>query len=78
VHFFPVLAAYISRFGSPEGGGTLQEAKKLDDKFNRPDQANWVLPYVHAAFRAWWLAEYGGWFGEHYDGSLQNFNLEEG
>lgn len=45
---------------------------------NQADQNPWTLTYVHAAFRAWWLAEYSGWYGEHYDGSLPQSQLDEG
>ncbi|TGO21554.1 hypothetical protein BPAE_0213g00080 [Botrytis paeoniae] len=78
VHHFPALAAYIWRFGSPEGGSTIQDARALDKKINvKTDQNAWVLPYAHAAFRAWWLAEYSGWYVEHHDGLPHGINLEE-
>ncbi|KAF7933084.1 uncharacterized protein EAE97_008851 [Botrytis byssoidea] len=78
VHHFPALAAYIWRFGSPEGGSTIQDARALDKKINvKNDQNAWVLPYAHAAFRAWWLAEYSGWYVEHHDGLPHGINLEE-
>ncbi|TEY50803.1 hypothetical protein BOTCAL_0271g00070 [Botryotinia calthae] len=78
VHHFPALAAYIWRFGSPEGGSTIQDARALDKKINvKTDQNAWVLPYAHAAFRAWWLAEYSGWYVEHHDGLPHGVNLEE-
>ncbi|KAG4031072.1 hypothetical protein MFRU_010g01970 [Monilinia fructicola] len=78
VHHFPALAAYIWRFGSPEGGSTIQDARALDKKINvKTDQNSWVLPYAHAAFRAWWLAEYSGWYVEHHDGLPHGINLEE-
>ncbi|KAI9649425.1 hypothetical protein NHQ30_002001 [Ciborinia camelliae] len=78
VHQFPALAAYIWRFGSPEGGSTIQDARALDKKINvKTDQNAWVLPYAHAAFRAWWLAEYSGFYVEHHDGLPHGINLEE-
>ncbi|ESZ96367.1 hypothetical protein SBOR_3250 [Sclerotinia borealis F-4128] len=78
VHHFPALAACIWRFGSPEGGSTIQDARALDRKVNvKTDQNAWVLPYAHAAFRAWWLAEYSGWYVEHHDGLPHGINLEE-
>ncbi|KAB8295891.1 hypothetical protein EYC80_008712 [Monilinia laxa] len=78
VHHFPALAAYIWRFGSPEGGSTILDARALDKKINvKTDQNSWVLPYAHAAFRAWWLAEYSGWYVEHHDGLPHGINLEE-
>ncbi|KAJ8069121.1 hypothetical protein OCU04_002795 [Sclerotinia nivalis] len=78
VHHFPALAAYIWRYGSPEGGSTIQDARALDKKISvKTDQNAWVLPYAHAAFRAWWLAEYSGWYVEHHDGLPHGINLEE-
>ena len=38
---------------------------------------SWKLTYVHAAVRAWWLAEYSGWYGENYEGSLPQNQLTE-
>lgn len=79
VHQLPALAASISQFGSPEGGGSVAAAKSLDDEFNSASfMDNWGLASVQAAFRVWWLAEYSGFFGEHYDGSLLNFDLDVG
>ncbi|KAK6594639.1 nuclear pore complex subunit [Botrytis cinerea] len=61
-----------------EGGSTIQDARALDKKINvKTDQNAWVLPYAHAAFRAWWLAEYSGWYVEHHDGLPHGINLEE-
>ncbi|EDO00752.1 hypothetical protein SS1G_03225 [Sclerotinia sclerotiorum 1980 UF-70] len=78
VHHFPALAAYIWRYGSPEGGSTIQDARALDKKISvKTDQNAWVLPYAHAAFRAWWLAEYSGWYVEHHDGLPHGINLED-
>jgi nuclear pore complex protein Nup205 len=78
-HYFPALSAYISRFGSQEGGASIEEARALNDKYlNQADEQPWLLPYVQAAFRAWWLAEYSSWYGEHYDGSLPQSQLDEG
>jgi nuclear pore complex protein Nup205 len=79
VHYFPALAAYISRFGGPEGGGTVADARSLNDKLlSQAEHDSWALPYFYASFRAWWLAEYGGWYGENYDGSIPENLLEEG
>ena len=32
---------------------------------------------MHAAVRAWWLAEYSGWYGENYEGPLPQNQLTE-
>lgn len=78
LHYFPALGSFISRFGGPEGGATIAEARSLHDRFFRPYEENpWTLPYVHAAFQAWWLAEYSGWYGENYDGTLPENQLED-
>jgi hypothetical protein len=31
------------------------------------DDYVWVLPYLQAAVRAWWIIEYSGWFIEPVD-----------
>jgi nuclear pore complex protein Nup205 len=78
LHYFPTLASFISRFGGPESGATIDDARKLNDQFMKPyDENPWALPYAHAAFRAWWLAEYSGWYGENYDGSIPENQLED-
>jgi nuclear pore complex protein Nup205 len=73
-----VLSALISRFGGTDSGGTLAEARTLNALFFQAEQTPWALPYVQAAFRAWWLAEYGGWYGENADGSIPDNQMEEG
>ncbi|TVY24924.1 Nucleoporin [Lachnellula hyalina] len=77
LHYFPVLGAYISCFGGTEGGGTMTEAKNLNDRLFAPNQNPWALPYVQAAFRAWWLAEYSGWYVDINDGSIPENQLED-
>ncbi|KUJ09923.1 uncharacterized protein LY89DRAFT_689819 [Mollisia scopiformis] len=78
LHYFPALGSFISRFGGPEGGATITEARTLHEQVFRPYEENpWTLPYAHAAFRAWWLAEYGGWYGENYDGTIPENQLED-
>jgi nuclear pore complex protein Nup205 len=84
VHYFPAIAAYIARCGGQEGGVSIADARALNEKIfssqalSQEGKDPWALPYVHAAFRAWWLAEYSSWYGEHYDGSLPQNQLEEG
>jgi hypothetical protein len=77
VHYIPPLATFISRFGGVDGN--LTDSRALNDRIVRQDDAKpWTLPYVHAAFRAWWLAEYSGWYGENHDSGLPENQLEEG
>ncbi|CAG8973182.1 hypothetical protein HYALB_00008774 [Hymenoscyphus albidus] len=78
LHCIPPLGAFIARFGGIEGGGHLDEAKTLNDKFfGQLDQNTWTLSYLHAAFRSWWLAEYSGWYGENSDVQIAANRLNE-
>jgi nuclear pore complex protein Nup205 len=62
-----------------ESGTAMADARALNDKiFGQVDERPWALPYVHAAFRAWWLAEYSGWYGESHDGSIPDNQVEDG
>ncbi|KAL3423236.1 nuclear pore complex subunit [Phlyctema vagabunda] len=70
LHYFPALAAYVSQFGAPEGGGSVESARELNQIFTAPaEKETWKLPYVYAAFKTWWLAEHSGWYGESYGSS---------
>ena len=63
VHLIPALGAFITLFGSTEGGYDLIEVRGLNAKlFPVSDEATWHLPYLQAAVRAWWLAEYSGFY----------------
>lgn len=63
VHLVPAIGAYISAFGSTEGGYDLVRVRELNNKLFPPaDDSTWPLPHLHAAFRAWWLAEYSGFY----------------
>ncbi|OAA76413.1 hypothetical protein LEL_06097 [Akanthomyces lecanii RCEF 1005] len=63
VHLLPALGAYIAVFGSPEGGMDLTRVKDLHSKlFAAVDDSAWPLPYLQAAFKTWWLAEYAGYW----------------
>ncbi|KAH8801581.1 nucleoporin Nup186/Nup192/Nup205 [Xylogone sp. PMI_703] len=79
LHYFPALGSYITQFGSPEGNGSIDDARALNGKvLHQTDQQPWTLSYVHAAIRAWWIAEYSGWYGENYDGSAAtNIDVSE-
>lgn len=58
----PTIGAYISVFGSAEGGYDLIKARELHNKLFPTDETPWTLSYLQAAFRAWWLAEYSGFY----------------
>ncbi|PHH90693.1 hypothetical protein CDD83_2914 [Cordyceps sp. RAO-2017] len=63
VHLVPAIGAYISVFGSTEGGYDLIKVRELNHKLLPPaDDSTWPIPHLHAAFRAWWLAEYSGFY----------------
>ncbi|KAG6041533.1 hypothetical protein E4U41_003693 [Claviceps citrina] len=62
-HLIPAMGAYMSLFGSEEGGYDLIKVRELHKKlFPASDDSTWPLPHLHAAFRAWWLAEYSGFY----------------
>lgn len=58
----PTIGAYISVFGSAEGGYDLIKARELHGKLFPAEQPAWPLSQLQAAFRAWWLAEYSGFY----------------
>ncbi|ODA82559.1 hypothetical protein RJ55_01066 [Drechmeria coniospora] len=63
VHLIPAMGAYISAFGSAEGGYDLIKIRELNTTLFPPlDDSTWRLPQLGAAFRAWWLAEYSGFY----------------
>lgn len=62
VHLIPSIGAYISVFGSAEGGYDLIKARELHGKLFPADDTPWPLAQLHAAFRSWWLAEYSGFY----------------
>lgn len=62
VHLIPSIGAYISVFGSAEGGYDLIKARELNGKLFPADSPLWPLSQLQAAFRAWWLAEYSGFY----------------
>ncbi|KAK7737793.1 hypothetical protein SLS53_006413 [Cytospora paraplurivora] len=70
VHLFPVIGTYITVFGSTEGNGDLHQAREFHSTIcKQADDNPWVLPYLQAAVRAWWIIEYSGWFIEPTDAS---------
>ncbi|KAK4135371.1 hypothetical protein BT67DRAFT_400836 [Trichocladium antarcticum] len=79
VHLFPVLAAYITAFGSTEGVGDLQQARQLNQLICKQgeEDESWTLANLGAATRAWWIAEYSGWYLDDTAYDLQGINLDE-
>lgn len=49
-------------FGSTEGGYDLIKARELNQKLFPAEETPWALQFLHAAVRAWWLAEYSGFY----------------
>ena len=80
IHLIPALGAYISRYGSTEGGHDLRQARQLnDDLFSAADESTWPLPSLKALVRSWWLAEYSEFYLDDPPENLlpPNTNLEE-
>ncbi|GAP86460.1 putative nuclear pore complex subunit [Rosellinia necatrix] len=79
VHLIPVLGAYITMFGSTEGSGSVEQARKLNAIIcQQSETPAGALPFLDAAIRAWWIAEYSGWYMEDAAGSsLANVDLDE-
>ncbi len=62
-HLFPVVGAYITRFGSAEGNSDLGQARELHEIIcKQSDDDAWLLIYLRAAVRIWWIAEYSGFY----------------
>lgn len=77
MHYFPPLVTFISRFGGVDGN--ITDARALNARvFQQDDDKPWTLPYVHAAFRAWWLAEYSGWYGENSESNIPDNQVQPG
>ncbi|CAN8096727.1 unnamed protein product [Discula destructiva] len=69
VHLFPIIGAYITVFGSTEGNNDLDQAREFYKLVSKGDDETWVMPYLHAAVRAWWVVEYSGLFVDAADGA---------
>ncbi|KAL8735507.1 MAG: hypothetical protein Q9181_002765 [Wetmoreana brouardii] len=78
IHYIPTIAAFTSQYGSPENGGSLQEARMLHQKIvDGKDSSTWGLRDLQAAMITWWLAEYSGWYLEqHLAPPVQGADLE--
>ncbi|KAI1355644.1 nucleoporin Nup186/Nup192/Nup205 [Xylaria sp. FL0043] len=71
VHLLPVLGAYITTFGSTEGSGSVEQARKLNKIVcQQPEGTTVTLPFLDAAVKCWWIAEYSGWYMEDAAGSV--------
>ncbi|KAI5919925.1 nucleoporin Nup186/Nup192/Nup205 [Camillea tinctor] len=79
VHLLPVLGTYITVFGCTEGSGNVEQARKLNGIIcNQPDDDTRQLPFLNATLRAWWLAEYSGWYMEDAAGSgMADIDIDE-
>ncbi|TGJ87705.1 hypothetical protein E0Z10_g1019 [Xylaria hypoxylon] len=78
VHLIPVLGAYITTFGSTEGSGSLEQARKLNAIICQSESSTCTLPFLDAAVRSWWIAEYSGWYMEDAAGSgLADVDLDK-
>ncbi|SLM38825.1 Nucleoporin Nup186/Nup192/Nup205 [Lasallia pustulata] len=70
VHYVPPILAFVSQYGSPEGGGGLQEARSLHTKIMENRELRpWPLRNLQAAMTCWWIAEYSGWYLDQPAGS---------
>ena len=78
VHYVPIITAFTSQFGSPEGGATLPEVRSLNRRIlEGKDKTPWALRNLQAATTTWWLAEYSGWYLEQPTVSeIQHLDLE--
>ncbi|KAK4165342.1 nucleoporin Nup186/Nup192/Nup205 [Cladorrhinum sp. PSN259] len=77
VHFFPVMAAYITVFGSTDGMQDLQQARQLNAIVCKPgDNETWAIQYLGAAFRAWWVAEYTGFYQDENQFDFKGIDLD--
>ncbi|KAF3063540.1 hypothetical protein GL218_01126 [Daldinia childiae] len=78
IHLIPVLGSYITIFGSTEGSGNVEQARRLNQLVCQPDDNARPLPFLNAAIRAWWIAEYSGWYMEDAAGSgLPGVDVDE-
>ncbi|PGH04577.1 Cullin 4 [Blastomyces parvus] len=65
VHYIPAIISSVSQYGSPEGSGSLRDARSLHQAItSSKDPQDWALTQFHAATTAFWLAEYTGWYFE--------------
>ncbi|KAK3391860.1 nucleoporin Nup186/Nup192/Nup205 [Sordaria brevicollis] len=79
VHLIPVLGAYIAAFGSNVNGGDVEPVRQLNEFIcGRTAEDVWAIPSLGAAVRAWWIAEYSGWYHDDYAGyEARGINLDK-
>ncbi|KAI0435098.1 nucleoporin Nup186/Nup192/Nup205 [Xylaria sp. FL1042] len=79
IHLLPVLGAYIRTFGSTEGNGSVEQARSLNKIVcQQSEGATGALPFLDAAIKCWWIAEYSGWYMEDAAGSvLKDVDLDK-
>lgn len=79
LHYVPILTAFIAEYGSPNGCGSLRDARILNKRImDSRESAPWPLRNLQAAMLTWWLAEYSGWYSEQPTGSpVQGIDFEE-
>ena len=77
-HYMPIILAFISQHGSPEGNESLREARRLHNRImDGKDSLMWKMRHLQAATQTWWLAEYSGWYQEPQTGSpVEGADLE--
>ncbi|KAL8930643.1 MAG: hypothetical protein Q9208_000514 [Pyrenodesmia sp. 3 TL-2023] len=77
VHHVPSALAFISQYGSPESGGSDEEAMALHKRImDGKDTSAWALRNLQAAFKTWWLAEHSGWHLEQHSNMPVDSNAE--
>ncbi|OAX85515.1 hypothetical protein ACJ72_00104 [Emergomyces africanus] len=65
VHYIPAIISSVSQYGSPEGSGSLRDARSLHQAImSSKEPQDWILTQFHATTTAFWLAEYTGWYFE--------------
>ncbi|KAJ9266306.1 hypothetical protein DTO212C5_6393 [Paecilomyces variotii] len=79
VHYIPAIIASFVQYGSPEGSGSLREARGLHQTITASkDSQPWSLPNFHATVTALWLAVYSGWYFDSGPASpLQGIDLDK-
>lgn len=79
VHYIPSIIASFVQHGSPEGSGSLKDARSLHAAITSTGSGqSWALPTFHAAVIALWLATYSVWYyGIGPSSPLQGVNVEK-
>lgn len=79
VHYVPSIIASFVQHGSPEGSGSMREARSIHSAVTSTKNGQtWALPAFHAAIIALWLAMYSGWYQDNEPSSpLQGVDTEK-